>query len=44
MMSMTNHTSRPHPEPTVTVTTNTTCCNIVSASFTQRPNTKTETP
>ena len=43
-MSMTNHTSRSHPGPTVTATTSTTSCSIVSASFTQRPNTETETP
>ena len=40
----TNRTSRPHPGPTVTATTNTTSCSIVSANFTQRPNTKVETP
>ena len=44
MMSMTNHTSHSHPGPTVTVTTSTTSCSIVSANFTQRPNTETETP
>ena len=44
MMSMTNCTSRPHPGPTVTVTTNTTSCSMVSANFMQRPNTKMETP
>ena len=44
MMSMMNHTSHSHPGPTVTVTTSTTSCSIVSANFTQRPNTETETP
>ena len=44
MMSMTNRTSCSHPGPTVTVTTSTTSCSIVSASFTQRPNTEMETP
>ena len=43
-MSMMNCTSRPHPGPTVTATTNTTSCSIVSANFTQRPNAETETP
>ena len=44
MTSTTNHTSRSHPGPTVTATTSTTSCSIVSASFTQRPNMETETP
>ena len=44
MMSTTNRTSCPHPGPTVTATTNMTSCSIVSTNFTQRPNTKTETP
>ena len=44
MTSMTNRTSCSHPGPTVTTTTSTTSCNIVSASFTQRPNTEAETP
>ena len=43
MTSMTNHTSRPHPGPTVTVTTNTTSCSIVSSNFMQRPNAEMET-
>ena len=41
---MTNHTSHSHPGPTVTTTTSKTSCNIVSASFTQIPNTEVETP
>ena len=41
---MMNRTSHSHPEPTVTTTTSMTSCNIVFASFTQRPNLKTETP
>ena len=41
---MTNRTSRSHPGPTVTTTTSTTSCNIVSTSFTQIPNTEAETP
>ena len=44
MTSTMNHTNRSHPGPTVTVTTSTTSCSIVSASFTQRPNTEMETP
>ena len=44
MTSTTNLTSRSHPGPTVTTTTSTTSCNIVSASFTQIPNTEAETP
>ena len=44
MTSMTNHTSRPHSGPTVITTTSTTSGNIVSASFTQRPNMEVETP
>ena len=32
-MSTTNRTSCPHPGPTVTATTNTTSCSIVSAKF-----------
>ena len=44
MTSMMNRTSRSHPGPTVTATTSTTSCSIVSANFTQRPNTETETP
>ena len=43
-MSMTDHTSRTHPGPTVTAATNTTSCSTVSIYFTQRPNTETETP
>ena len=39
-----NRTNRSHPGPTVTVTTSTTSCSIVSASFMQRPNMETETP
>ena len=41
---MKNRTSRTHPGPTITATTNTTSCSIVSASFTQRQNVETETP
>ena len=44
MTSTMNHTSRSHPGPTVTATTSMTSCSIVSASFTQRPNTETEIP
>ena len=44
MMSTMNHTSRSHPGPTVTATTSTTSCSIVSANFPQRLNTETETP
>ena len=44
MTSMTNHTSCPHPGPTITAAINTTSCSTVSVSFTQRPNTETETP
>ena len=44
MTSMMNRTSRSHPGPTVTVTTSTTSRSIVFTRFTQRPNTKTETP
>ena len=44
MMSTTNRTSHSHPGPTVTSTTSMTSCSIVSANFTQRPNTETETP
>ena len=44
MTITTNHTSRSHPGPTVTVTTSMTSCSIVSANFTQRPNTEMETP
>ena len=44
MMSMTNHTSHSHLGPTVTVTTSTTSCSIVSANFMQKPNTEMETP
>ena len=44
MTSTTNRTSRSHPGPTVTATTSTTSCSIVSASFMQRLNTETETP
>ena len=44
MTSTTNHTSHSHPGPTVTTTTSTTSCDIVSASFTQRPNMEAETP
>ena len=39
-----NRTSRSHPGPPITVTTNTTSCSIVSASSMQRPNMETETP
>ena len=39
-----NHTSHSRPGPTVTTTTSMTRCNIVFASFTQRPNTEVETP
>ena len=41
---MTNRTSHSHPGPTVTTTTSMTSCNILSASFTQIPNTEVETP
>ena len=44
MTSMMNRTSHSHPGPTVTATTSTTSCSIVSTSFTQRPNMETETP
>ena len=44
MTSMTNRTSRSHPGPTITATTSTTSCSIVSVSFTQRTNMETETP
>ena len=44
MTSMTNRTSHSHPGPTVTATTSTTSCSIVSTNFTQRPNTEMETP
>ena len=44
MTSTTNRTSHPHPGPTVTTATSMTSCNIVSASFTQIPNTEAETP
>ena len=44
MTSMTNCTSHSHPGPTVTATTSTTSCSIVSANFTQRSNTEMETP
>ena len=44
MTSTTNRTNHSHPGPTVTTTTSTNSCNIVSASFTQRPNTEVETP
>ena len=44
MTSTTNCTSHSHPGPTVTTTTSMTSCNIVSTSFTQRPNTEAETP
>ena len=44
MMTMMNHTSRSHPGPTITATTYTTSCSIVSACFMQRPNVETETP
>ena len=44
MTSTTNRTSHSHPGPTVTATTSMTSCSIVSASFTQRPNTEMETP
>ena len=39
-----NHTSRLHAGPTVTATTSTTSCSIVSTNFMQRPNMETETP
>ena len=44
MTSTKNRTSRSHPGPTVSTTTSTTSCDIVSASSTQRPNTEAETP
>ena len=44
MMIMMNRTSHSHPGPTVTATTSTTSCRIVSANFTQRPNMEMETP
>ena len=44
MMIMTNCTSHSHPGPTVTATTSTTSCSIVSTNLTQRPNTEIETP
>ena len=44
MTSMKNHTSHSHLGPTVTATTSTTSCSIVSANFMQRPNTESETP
>ena len=44
MTSTTNHTSHSHPGPTVTGTTSTTSCSIVSTSYTQRLNTEMETP
>ena len=44
MTSTMNHTSHSYPGPKVTVTTSTTSRSIVSANFTQRLNTETETP
>ena len=44
MTSMTHHTSRTQPGPTVTTATNTTSCSTVSGYFMQRLNMETETP
>ena len=44
MTSTTNRTSHSYPGPTVTATTSMTSRSIVSANFTQKPNTEMETP
>ena len=44
MTSMTNHTSRMHPGPTIIAATSKTSCSTVSIHFAQRPNMEAKTP